>query len=254
MQPPSVLFLVPTYGGNIMTRSFHSFLNFYSYADNNAIEFEVKTLSTCSLIPLGRNLMVTEALKEKDWTHIFWIDADVVWEPKHVHYLLAANKDIVAGFYPAKDLPLKLASGPDKIKAEILNRHGLENADDILAEKIIKEQIKEGPEFIESSFLTTGFMCIKRNVIEDMVQHYKDLNFIYQGEEHCGIFNTMIDHERSNLFLGEDYSFVKRANKLGFKSFLAKKINLGHVGPYEFSQQNEENLIKHYKTENKNVI
>jgi len=254
MQPPSVLFLVPTYGGNIMTTSFHSFLNFYSYADDNGIECEVKTLSTCSLIPLGRNLMVTNALKQKDWTHIFWIDADVVWQPKQVHYLLAADKDIVAGHYPAKDLPLKRASGPDKIKAEILKRFGLENANDILAEKIIKEEIKEGPEFIESSFLTTGFMCIKRKVIEDMVKHYVDLNFIYQGEEHCGIFNTMIDHERSNLFLGEDYAFVKRANKLGFRSFLAKKIDLGHVGPYQFSTEKEEKLIKHYITENESVI
>jgi hypothetical protein len=64
----------------------------------------------------------------------------------------------------------------------------------------------------------------------------------------------MIDHERSNLFLGEDYSFVKRANKLGFRSFLAKKIDLGHVGPYQFSTEKEEKLIKHYITENESVI
>ena len=97
-------------------------------------------------------------------------------------------------------------------------------------------------------------MCIKRKVIEDMVKHYVDLNFIYHGNEHCGIFNTMIDHERSNLFLGEDYSFVKRANKLGFRSFLAKKIDLGHVGPYQFSTEKEEKLIKHYINENESVI
>ena len=45
--------------------------------------------------------------------------------------------------------------------------------------KTVKAQIKEGGDFIESSFRTTGFMCIKRTVIEKMIEHYTDLNMYY---------------------------------------------------------------------------
>ena len=254
MQPPSVLFLIPCYGGNIMARCFHSFLNFIPYAEENGIDHQIQTLSTCSLISLGRSLMVTAALKDKDWTHLFWIDSDVVWTPEQVHYLLAADKDIVTGFYPAKSLPLKAASGPNKIKKTLLDKYPDVDRNKILPEKLLKEQIKEEGDFVESHFLATGFMCIKRNVIEKMIEHYTDLNMSYQGETHCHLFETMIDKDRNNLFLGEDYSFVKRANNIGFKSYLASKITLGHVGSYEYSEKNEEELKKHYITENESVI
>ena len=254
MEPPSVLFLIPCYGLNIMAKCFHSFLNFIPYADENGIDHQIQTLSNCSLISLGRSMMVTSALKDKDWTHLFWIDSDVAWKPEHVHYLLAADKDIVTGFYPAKSLPLKAASGPDKIKKALLDQYPNLDPKDRIPDKLIKEQIKEEGDFVESRFLTTGFMCIKRNVIEKMVEHYTDLNMSYQGDEHCHIFETMIDKDRDNLFLGEDYSFVKRANDIGFKSYLASKVSLGHVGNYEYSEENEQKLIKHYITENESVI
>ena len=76
----------------------------------------------------------------------------------------------------------------------------------------------------------------------------------YQGERHCHLFETMIDKDRDNLFLGEDYSFVKRANNIGFKSYLASKVSLGHIGSYEYSQDNEEKLKEYYITENESVI
>ena len=229
MEAPTVRFLIPCYGGNIMAKCFHSFLNFIPYADENGIDYEVQTLSNCSLISLGRTMMVTAALKEKEWTHLFWLDADVSWEPKHVHYLLGADKDIVTGFYPAKNLPLKAASGPDKIKKWLINLYPNLNPRERIPEKLLKEQIKEEGDFVESYFLTTGFMCIKRHVLEKMVEHYTDLNMRFQGETHCHIFETMIDKNRDNMFLGEDYSFVKRANDIGFKSYLASKVSLGHI-------------------------
>jgi hypothetical protein len=254
MEPPTVHFLIPCYGGNIMARCFHSFLNFIPYAEENGINYEIETLSNCSLISLGRSMMVTAALKQKDWTHLFWIDSDVSWEPKHVHYLLAADKDIVTGSYPAKCLPLKSASGPSKVKKKLLAQYKDTDPNGMIPEEVLKAQIKEEGDFVESNFLTTGFMCIKRNVIEKMIEHYTDLNMYYQGERHCHLFETMIDKDRDNLFLGEDYSFVKRANNIGFKSYLASKVSLGHIGPYEYSQDNEEKLKEYYITENESVI
>jgi len=268
MQPPTVHFLVPCYGGNIMAKCFHSFLNFIPYADENGINYEVQTLTNCSLISLGRSMMVTSALKQKDWTHLFWIDADVVWQPKQVHYLLAADKDIVTGHYPVKNLPLKHASGPARIRKSLLAQYEqgdsvvkdsdqyvrLDNKKVKITEDLLKKEIKESGDFVESYFLTTGFMCIKRHVIEEMIKHYTDLNMYYQGEQHCHLFETMIDKKRDNLFMGEDYSFVRRANDIGFKSYLASKISLGHVGIYEYSEENEEKLKKEYIKQNETVI
>ena len=92
-----------------MARCFHSFLNFIPYAEDNGINYEIETLSNCSLISLGRSMMVTTALKQKDWTHLFWIDSDVSWEPKHVHYLLAADKRYCYWLIPCKMSSIKIS-------------------------------------------------------------------------------------------------------------------------------------------------
>ena len=65
--------MIPSYRGNIMAKCNHRFLNLIPYADENGIDHQIQTLSNCSLISLGRSMMVTSALKDKDWTHLFWM-------------------------------------------------------------------------------------------------------------------------------------------------------------------------------------
>jgi hypothetical protein len=50
-----------------------------------------------SLITRGRNKMVMKFLAEEQFTHLFWIDSDIAFEPRSVFRLLLADRDVAAG-------------------------------------------------------------------------------------------------------------------------------------------------------------
>ena len=54
-----------------------------------------------SLVTRARNKLVTEFLKT-DCTHLFFIDADISFEPDDLIRVLAFNKPLVAAPYPIK--------------------------------------------------------------------------------------------------------------------------------------------------------
>src|SRR5437899_2767092 len=49
-----------------------------------------------SLITRGRNKMVMKFLAEEQYTHLFWIDSDIAFEPPSVFRLLLADRDVAA--------------------------------------------------------------------------------------------------------------------------------------------------------------
>jgi hypothetical protein len=96
-----------------------------------------------SLIPRARNDCVSYFLGT-DCTHLFFIDADVGFEPEDALRLLTAGRNVVAGIYPIKHdgggFPL------DMSKVLEPDHFGMAVA-------------AEAP---------TGFMCIERHVLETM--------------------------------------------------------------------------------------
>lgn len=139
-----------------------------------------------------------------------------------VHSMILDDKDIVGGFYPKKGLPIDFASSPAP---------GGEDTD----------------ELFETIYVATGFMLIKRSVIEHMVEHFKEeLGFRYQGSDgYVDLFAPIIDTD--GLYLTEDYAFCHRARSLGYKTFMSKKFEIPHIGPYEFSAEAENNFLNDYE-------
>ena len=199
-------------------------MDFYPYAIENGIPFSVETLPSCSLISLGRDIMLARALQDPNWTHILWVDADLRFQPHYIHSMILDDKDIVGGFYTKKALPIDFASSP---------MPGGEDTKDLF----------------ETIFVATGFMMVKRNVIETMMEHYGDeLRFVYQGSDrYVDLFAPIIDEDNGRLYLTEDYAFCKRARKLGFKCFMSKRFELPHTGPMEFSADGEASMLKRYE-------
>ncbi len=220
----SLKILTPAYMGQVTTKYFHSILNLGGYLMNIGIPFTVETLPNCSLISLGRNIMIKRALEDPGWTHVIWIDSDIEFDPRCVHSMLADDKDIVGGFYPKKGLPIDFASSP----------------------------MPEGEEtegLFETDYVATGFMLVKREVIEGMIKFYPESRFFYQGsDEYYDLFPSYIDEESSNrLYLTEDFAFCKLARKAGYKAFMSKRFTLGHHGVFTFSKENEERILKEYE-------
>jgi hypothetical protein len=57
-----------------------------------------------SLITRGRNMIVLKFLSDESFTHLFWIDSDIVFQSESVFRLLCADRDVAAGVYPMKRL------------------------------------------------------------------------------------------------------------------------------------------------------
>jgi hypothetical protein len=241
--PPVILFLLPCYGGNITEACFYSFLKFARFAEDNGIEYSVATHTHSSLISLGRSIMFSQSVQmqddwSEDWTHIMWVDADIQWEPKDLMNLLIEDKDIIGGYYPIKTYPIRPASSPKAVE-------GGEETDTL----------------IETFYIATGFMLIKRHVCEKMMDHfYDELKFKYGRSprpdlKYVDLFAPIIDAENDDLYLSEDYAFCKRAREIGFKTYMSKKVQLGHaMGSHIFSKENEKEMLKAYEDQGRITI
>ena len=153
----NIKILTPCYGGNITSGYFHSMINLFPYAMQNGINLSVETLPNCCLFCLGRDIMLWRAMQDDSWTLVMWIDSDLRFQPHYIHSMILDDKDIVGGFYPKKGLPIDFASSPEPGGEETEN-------------------------LFETIYVATGFMLIKRKVVEHMWEHFKEeLSFKYQA-------------------------------------------------------------------------
>jgi hypothetical protein len=135
--------------------------------------------------------------------------------------MLLDDKDIIGGLYPKKGLPIDFASSP--------------------------QPGGEETEFLfETIYVATGFMLIKRKVVEHMFEHFKEeLGFKYQGsDDYVDLFAPIIDN---GLYLTEDYAFCKRAKSLGYRTYMSKRFELPHLGLMEYSAENEGRVLKEHE-------
>lgn len=151
-----------------------------------------------------------------------WIDSDLRFQPQYIHSMIVDDKDIIGGFYPKKGLPIDFASSPEP---------GGENTESLF----------------ETIYVATGFMLIKRKVVEHMWEHFKEeLGFKYQGsDDYVDLFAPIIDD--TGLYLTEDYAFCRRAKSLGYKTYMSKRFELPHLGQMEYSAEHEAQFLKGYE-------
>jgi hypothetical protein len=210
-------FCIPCYGGMITEAFFISMLKFMAAANKLGLNFTVDTMVNESLIPRGRNSLVAKFLAfEPKSSHLMFVDADIGFEPEEIIKLLLADKDVAGGLYPKKALPIQY----------VVNR--------------IPNSQKEG-NLVEVANLGTGFMCIKREVIEKIISirpelHYADaigLDPKFDPYKYA-LFDTSID-ENTREYLSEDYHFCKLWRSVGGKIWADLSIKLDHTGYYKFA-------------------
>jgi len=210
-------FCVPCYGGQVLESFFISMLKFMAAANRLGLQFTVDTMVNESLIPRGRNSLVAKFLAfEPKSTHLMFIDADIGFEPEEIIKLMLANKDVCGGLYPKKALPIQY----------VVNK--------------IPNSKSEG-DLVSVANLGTGFMMIKREVIETLIRahpslHYQDaigLDPRYDPYKYA-LFDTLIDPDTKE-YLSEDYYFCKLWRDFGGEIWADLSIRLDHSGYYKFS-------------------
>jgi hypothetical protein len=188
-----------------------------------------------SLITRARQTVVAHFLQDFTATHLLFIDADIGFEPEQVFRLIDFGEDFTAAAYPIKKINWDLVPGAVALGRTPLESAALHYA--VEADPGAPLTTRDG--FVKVQYVGTGFMLIRRNALERMIERYPKLRY---AREHKGegdplanspwrsaLFNCLID-EATGTYLSEDYSFCKRWTDMGGEIWVDYKSRLSHVG------------------------
>lgn len=209
---------------------------------NNGVAMYFSFMQNESLITRGRNSLAHDFLTT-DATHLMFIDADIGFNPYDILGMIDADRDIICGIYPKKEINWMQVSESVKAGVPPQELHMHTGAFVVNLAEGVKCATGAENEPIEIANGGTGFMLIKREVFEklaDKVPEYNnDMFTVTDGQREPKIikefFATSIDKDSGNRLLSEDYHFCKIARAEGFKVWAAPWANLTHCGTYNFS-------------------
>jgi len=231
----------PMYGGLCVGGYTEGLLNCVQTFMKNRMQMYYGYMTNESLITRARNTLAYDFL-DTDATHLMFIDADITFNPEDIVRMVNADKDIICGLYPKKEINWNTVAQAVKSGVEykdLPNYTGSFVVNPVGGAAEVKGNLNEPMEIDNGG---TGFMLIKRNVFEvlkDKVPTYtNDMILIVDKNPVKKIiheyFATSID-EVSNRLLSEDYHFCKIARQAGFKVYAAPWAILTHSGTYNFS-------------------
>ena len=236
---PHVFLAVPMYGGMCTGFFTQSLITATKVLSDNNIDLSVSFLFNESLIQRGRNLLAHQFMQNDAATHLMFIDADIKFNPADIVHMLRADKDIICGIYPKKEInwhtveqAVKDGVPVDQLKNKtgsmVVNLVGYEGQVTVPANEPL--EIWNGG---------TGFMLIKKEVLVKMKEQlpaYRNDVKVLSGEITDWIteyFACAIEPGVQRL-LSEDYYFCWKAREMGIKIYAAPWVNLGHFGSYLF--------------------
>ena len=236
----NILIGIPAYGGTIQTGFTQSLLELQKVFLQNNIKHELYWVTGESLIPRARNSILAKFHNCRQYTHLFFIDTDITFRVETFLNLLLTNFELCGVSYPKKSLNW------DRIKELIKN-----NADDRLLFNSMSDmnynlEYKKNKKgiylnkiggFVESKDVPTGFMLIKRVVVDLLVLNYPELEYINNVSGYGNDFK-FYDFFRcgvvDKIYLSEDYYFCHLCKKIGIQLFLDTESTLVHSGKMDF--------------------
>lgn len=195
-----VLFATPAYSGAVGVGYFASMSQTIGHIREAA---DVVFWSGDALVGRARNGLVRRFL-ESDATHLFFIDADLEWDPLAPVQMLRAEKAAVMGLYPLKqdapDYPVSFLSESSRMENGLL-------------------PIAHGP---------AGFLCLAREALEKVIAATPEL--AYDGGHN--LFQTEI---KGGVFWGEDTAFCERWRAAGLELWARPDIDFKHTGSKSYA-------------------
>lgn len=210
-----ILIATPAYGGQVYSRYTESLVYTCFFLKMNNIDFELKYINN-QLVTRARNMCSSIFLQDKTFTHMMFIDADVVWQPQDVKKLLDHDKECVIGVYPNKEYFWQqdnLSLAPSSV---------IENPN----------EINEG--LVKVKYGATGFMLLARNALERIKDKVETFFLPGSNGEQVELHNffdcKVVDHD----YLTEDYYFSYLFNESGGQIYADTSISLTHLGTHEY--------------------
>jgi hypothetical protein len=232
LQDKHVFFATPCYGGSCGEPYLRSMMEMTAFLAKSNIAYSFASLANESLVTRARNKLVKQFLNT-DATHLFFIDSDIRFSFADPIKMVLQDKEVVVGAYPVKSQNLDRLVGKRFSSEEEIRK---------TMSRYVTNFVFESPEaeaagelavvdgLVEVYDAGTGFMCIKRDVIEKMIEAYPETEYIPERdtEPSWALFDTMIDDDKR--YLSEDYTFCRRWQKMGGKVWLDPNVRLDHFG------------------------
>jgi hypothetical protein len=237
---PRVFIATPMYGGMAAGTYTMSLAHTPAAFFKNGIGLFYSCAMNDSLVPRARNFLTAQFLSSTA-THLMWIDADIGFDPADIVGMIRADKDIVCGIYPKKEIHWREVARAAKEGVPAERLHEYERS-------LVLNLIDGSPDrvtadgLIEIANAGTGFMLIKRSVFEalaDDAPSYVDGST--PGIALKAFYAVSIDPDSGNSLLSEDYHFCKMARDRGFKIYAAPWVRLNHTGTYIFGNRGAGN-------------
>ncbi|QFZ83825.1 hypothetical protein GFK26_14215 [Variovorax paradoxus] len=229
--------VTPSHDGKFFQNYVASLLNFTIHAERAGMKMQVLMHQGESLVTRARNNCVAQFLANTEWTHLFWIDADIGFSAEAAFRLLLSGYDIAAGVYPLKreNWPEDgVVAGTTQQQFEAgFTRYTVNAKAEEGATQIELEVQPDG--FMKMTEAPTGFMVIRRQVFERLMAAYPDLQYVPDsiGEADRGLhyrfFDVMVDPV-TRRYLSEDYGFCRLWSGLGESIYIDASSNLTHQG------------------------
>jgi len=244
----TLIICTPCYGGVVTEAYAQAMFTLSGIAAQYGVGVGYATIANESLVTRARNELVHAFLQNTKATHMMFIDADIKFDPKSIIRMLIADEDVVVGAYPLKTLNWESVvekarysdiAAQDAAKEAAMYVINVHKPDPDMVGKTVDVQIKNG--LLEVYDAGTGFMLMKRHVLEKMMEAYpdtmyysdKDMSEELSKRKRFALFDTMIDDDKR--YLSEDYTFCRRWQALGGKIYLDVNTNLSHIGTYTFA-------------------
>ena len=199
-----------------------------------------------SLISRARNNMIARAMNDASMTHVVFIDNDITWNPIDLLKLLFSEKDIVGGIYPLKQYNWSLLlENPIKSIMEKYEESFLKNSispEEFIQHHLLRYNVNylKETQYVDKSLcevkhVATGFMMIRREVIEKMSQSFPSTKYVddvgylipEENQYAYALFDCGVE---DGHYFSEDWMFCHRWRNMGGNIFMDISIKLSHTG------------------------
>ncbi len=194
-----VMIGTPAIDGKVWLNYMNSYVHSMVRAANAGWAIQTNGMSGCSLINYAR-AVIGQDFMDSDCDVLFFIDADLGWDPAGFVRMILDPHEFITGMYPAKSEDLKFHS------------RGWMNGHSYMR---------------ETNRAPGGFLKITRSVMEKMHKAYPELKAHFRGRDIHMLWDTMILKGEP---LGEDFSFGERWVQIGGQIWIDPDIDFEHLG------------------------
>jgi hypothetical protein len=252
---PKLYILTPCYGGTCNVNYLICLMATVEMMKTFGVLLRVEFCRNDSLVTRARNNLIAKALSDPLTTHVMFIDNDISWEPFDILKLLISDKPLVGGIYPLKKYNWdKLSVNNDNvdflqtIKAKKNSSYMSDFISDVDAVRCnlvkynvnyIDNKLQINKNLAKVKHIATGFMMMKRELLESMLLAYPsskyidDVGFLHGNENNFAyaLFDCGIE---DGHYFSEDWFFCHRWSKMNGDVYADVSINLTHTGSEDF--------------------